>query len=154
MPLVYRTNAPEKLRPLRQHLREEYHPGDSLDYRPRILLTKTQLPIESPKTQQPAIAAVDDAPQEIQMAAKKKAKKTAVAVVAKSRPGVIATIIDCISKEKGATADEIAAVLVKAFPDRDADGMRNTVLIQANKNCTSKEIEEKRGRVYFRRGRK
>jgi hypothetical protein len=27
--------------------------------------------------------------------------------------------------------------------------MRKTVLIQANKNCTSKEIDEKRGRVYF-----
>jgi hypothetical protein len=33
-------------------------------------------------------------------------------------PGVISTIIECISKEKGATADEIVAVLVKVFPDR------------------------------------
>jgi hypothetical protein len=46
------------------------------------------------------------------------------------------------------------AVLVKAFPDREADGMRKTVLIQANKNCTSKERDEKRGLVYYRRGRK
>ncbi len=45
-------------------------------------------------------------------------------------------------------------MLVKAFPDREADGMRKTVLIQASKNCTSKETDEKRGRVYFRRGRK
>jgi hypothetical protein len=37
---------------------------------------------------------------------------------------------NCISKDKGATADEIVAVLVKAFPDREADGMRKTVLIQ------------------------
>jgi hypothetical protein len=29
-----------------------------------------------------------------------------------------------------------------------------TALIQANKNCTSKETDEKRGRVYYRRGRK
>jgi hypothetical protein len=45
-------------------------------------------------------------------------------------------------------------MLVKAFPDRDADGMRKTVLIQANRNCTSTELDEKRGRVYDRRGRK
>jgi hypothetical protein len=47
-------------------------------------------------------------------------------------------------------------VLVKAFPDREADGKRKTVLIQiqASKNCTSKERDEKRGRVYYRRGRK
>ena len=67
---------------------------------------------------------------------------------------MIATIIDCISKERGATADEMLAVLVKAFPDRKADGMRKTVLIQANKNCTSKSTDEKRGLIYHRRGRK
>jgi hypothetical protein len=43
---------------------------------------------------------------------------------------------------------------LNAFPDREANGMRKTVLIQANKNCTSKEIDEKRGRVYYRRRRK
>jgi hypothetical protein len=43
-----------------------------------------------------------------------------------SRP----SLIDRISKYKGATTDEIMAVLVKAFPDREADGMRKTVLIQ------------------------
>jgi len=32
--------------------------------------------------------------------------------------------------------------------------MRKTTLIQANKNCTSKEMDEKQGRVYCRRGRK
>jgi hypothetical protein len=46
------------------------------------------------------------------------------------------------------------AVLVKAFPDREADGMRKLVLIQASKNCTSKERDEKRVLVYYRRGRK
>jgi hypothetical protein len=30
------------------------------------------------------------------------------------------------------------------FRDREADGMRKTVLIQASKNCTSKEPNEKR----------
>jgi hypothetical protein len=40
-------------------------------------------------------------------------------------------------------------VLVKVFPDREADGMRKTVLIQASKNCTSKERDEKRGLIYY-----
>jgi hypothetical protein len=34
--------------------------------------------------------------------------------------------VDCISKEKGSTADETPAVLVKAFPDREPDSMRKT----------------------------
>jgi hypothetical protein len=32
--------------------------------------------------------------------------------------------------------------------------MRKTVLVQAGKNCTSKERDEKRGLIYYRRGRK
>jgi hypothetical protein len=43
-----------------------------------------------------------------------------------------------MSRDKGATADEMLAVLVKAFPDREADGMRKTVLIQANKTAPRK----------------
>ena len=66
-------------------------------------------------------------------------------------PGVIATVIECISKEKGSTADETLAVLVKAFPDRDPDGMRKTAIIQSNKNKTSKEAVEDRGLVYYKR---
>ena len=66
-------------------------------------------------------------------------------------PGVIATVIECISKEKGSTADETLEVLVKAFPDRDPDGMRKTAIIQSNKNKTSKEAVEDRGLVYYKR---
>jgi hypothetical protein len=93
------------------------------------------------------------------MTAKKaKAKKTATKKTAAKtdgvkKVGVIATIIEEISKAKGATADEVLAVLVKRFPDRDADGMRKTILIQAAKNCSSKDRDEARGLVYFRRGR-
>ena len=86
------------------------------------------------------------------MATKSKPKKTA-APKAKG-PGVIGTIIETISRDRGATADEMLAVLVKAFPDRKADGMRKTVLIQASKNCTSKERDEKRGLIYYRQGRR
>jgi hypothetical protein len=44
-------------------------------------------------------------------------------------------------------------VLVKKFPDRDPDGMRKTVGIQANKNASSKERDEKRGLIYYNRRR-
>ena len=69
-------------------------------------------------------------------------------------PGVIATIIETMSRDRGAAADEMLAVPVKAFPDREPDGMRKMVLIQAGKNFTSKERDEKRGLIYYRRGRK
>lgn len=91
------------------------------------------------------------------MTAKKpKAKKTVAAKTNETAkgPGVIKTIVETISRDRGATTEECLAVLVKEFPDREADGMRKTVLIQANKNCTSKERDDKRGLVYYRRGRK
>jgi hypothetical protein len=91
-------------------------------------------------TRQPHDAAADVS-QETEMATKL-TKKTS-APKAKG-PGVIATVMDTISRDKGATAEAIVAVLVKAFPDRKPDGMRKTVIIQANKNCTSKETDEKR----------
>jgi hypothetical protein len=36
-----------------------------------------------------------------------------------TRPGVIATMVSTISRAKGASIEEIVAVLVEAFPDRD-----------------------------------
>jgi hypothetical protein len=88
------------------------------------------------------------------MATRKAAKKTPKADKTAGEkkpkgPGVISTIIECISKDKGASADEIVAVLTKAFPNREPESMRKTVLIQAAKNCSSKEIHETRGRIYF-----
>jgi len=90
-----------------------------------------------------------------------KAKKTAKKSVAKksvakaangaAKPGVIATVIDCISKTKGSTVDETLAVLVKAFPDREADGMRKTAMIQSNRQKTSKEVIDGRGTVFYKR---
>jgi hypothetical protein len=66
-------------------------------------------------------------------------------------PGVIATIVECISREKGSTVDETLAVLIKAFPDRDPDGMRKTAMIQSNKQKTSKEVVDGRGTVFYKR---
>ena len=73
---------------------------------------------------------------------------------AKPKGGVIASIVEIISRERGATIDEIVAILSKKFPDRDEVGMAATARVQANANCTSKERDEKRGLVYFRRGKK
>ena len=70
------------------------------------------------------------------------------------KPGVIDTIIEVISTEKGGSIHEIVAILTKRFPDRDETGMENTARLQANKNCTSKERIDGRGLVYHRRGRK
>jgi hypothetical protein len=82
--------------------------------------------------------------------AKKPAAKKPANGAAKP-PGVIDTVIDCISKEKGSTVDETLAVLVKKFPDRDPDGMRKTAMIQSNKQRTSKEAVDDRGTVFYKR---
>jgi hypothetical protein len=149
MPLVYRHNAQETPRPPRAPSEdpEPYHPSDAIDYRPRTLRPPILLTIQSQADESPVIPRPDSGAAESQkenpMAAKKK--------VATDRPGVIATIVENISKAKGATADETLEVLTKAFPDRDPDGMRKTVLIQSAKQCTSKEKDDKRGIVYFKR---
>jgi hypothetical protein len=70
-----------------------------------------------------------------------------------AKPGVIATIIATISRDRGASKSEILKILTEKFSDREPDSMARTIGIQAPKQCTSKQDEEKRGRVYYRRGR-
>ncbi len=84
-------------------------------------------------------------------AAKKEKAVVARSISAAQAPGVIATIVNTISRAKDASIDEIVEVLVKTFPDRDADGMKATTRNQANRNCTSKERDEKRGLIYYKR---
>jgi hypothetical protein len=62
--------------------------------------------------------------------------------------GVIAEIVKCMSRAKGANVSETVEHLVKKFPDRNEEGMTTTAKIQLNKKCTSKEKDEKRGMVY------
>jgi hypothetical protein len=93
--------------------------------------------VDSP-VQQPEVAASQE--QEIDMPAKK--KKPAAA---SQGPGVIVTIVETISREKGASIEELVAVLTKKFPDREPDAMKSTCRIQVNKDCTSKDKDEKRG---------
>ena len=47
----------------------------------------------------------------------------------KPKVGVISTIIDCL-KSKPHTKDQLLAVLTKKFPDREPDGMKQTINIQ------------------------
>jgi hypothetical protein len=85
-------------------------------------------------------------------AKKAAAKKVSSTAAAKPKgPGVIETIIATISRERGATVDEVLEILKGKFPDRDPDGMRRTIGIQAPKNCTSKDDDQKRGRVFYKR---
>jgi hypothetical protein len=84
------------------------------------------------------------------MTAKK--TKTAAKTNGAAKPGVIATIIATISRDRGASKSEILKILSEKFPDRELDSMARTIGIQAPKNCTSKEDDEKRsGVVYFKR---
>jgi hypothetical protein len=67
------------------------------------------------------------------------------------RIGVIDSVLEVISKEKGGSIAEIVAVLTKRLPDRDPSGVTKTAKIQANKFANHKERDENRGLVYFRR---
>lgn len=122
--LAYRQNVPEKPRPPKPASQvEHFEPDDGLDYRPRTLR-----PIVS-VTPSPI---VPDTPRP-------------------SRPGVIAEIVEAISRDTGATVTELLVILVKKFPDRDPAGMRATAQTQATKRATHKIRDEKRGLVYYRR---
>lgn len=64
-------------------------------------------------------------------------------------PGVIATVIEIINRDKGASVEEMVEILSKKFPEREVKGMTSTIRIQANKNNKRKEKDEKRGLVYY-----
>lgn len=61
---------------------------------------------------------------------KAKAAKKATEPKAPKGPGVIATIVEVLKKGKPVTKEAILAVLVKRFPDRDADSMGKTINVQ------------------------
>jgi hypothetical protein len=73
--------------------------------------------------------------------------------VPSKKEGVIATIVGCISKDAGASRKEILAALIRKFSERDPEQMANTIGTQLSRHATSKKDDEKRGRVYFRRGK-
>ena len=60
------------------------------------------------------------------------AKKTTAKKAEKKSPGVIATIIATVQKagKKGVTKEEVVAVLVKTFPEREEKSLANTVGVQ------------------------
>jgi len=151
MVLAYRNN-PTPPKPFIQSPEPEFIPratDNYNDWRPRMLPFKRANVEAHPETDLQQ-ADVQPVSQEIIMATKKKVIRKGRVKGAKG-PGVIATIIEMISRERGASAAEVLAKLVETFPDREADGMHKTVIIQCNRNCTSKEMDEKRGRVYHKR---
>ena len=90
--------------------------------------------------------------EENNMAKKTKSKTAKKTGVKKERkPGVIAAVIDMISRDNGATIAQIVAVLVKKFPDRKEKSMTSTAKIQANKNATSKDKNASGDVVYFKK---
>jgi hypothetical protein len=179
MPLVYRTNAASSFKPPKTPEPEpndgrDHDPNWWMDYQPRHLISGGRPPnvvstldrvIETPGQDRHSPVQ----PQESFMTAKKTTKKALDAALARviakksapkkvangaaKGPGVISTIIEMISREEGASKDEILKVLVKRFPDRDPDGMGKTIIIQANRNKSSKETDDARGIVYFNRRR-
>lgn len=82
-------------------------------------------------------------------AAKKKANGARKAPPPNRGVGVIATIIETMKRDRGASVDEMVAVLSKKFPDRAADSMIKTARIQAAKNAKKKDKDDKRGLVYY-----
>jgi hypothetical protein len=56
------------------------------------------------------------------------------------------TIVGIISRETGASANEILAALTKRFPDREPDKMRNTIGTQVSRHATSKKSMKNAGR--------
>lgn len=65
-------------------------------------------------------------------------KKATKVPKAPKGPGVIATIIEVLKKGKPVTKEAILAVLVKRFPDRNAESMGKTINVQIP-NRISKE---------------
>jgi hypothetical protein len=154
--LAYRFNIPDIKPKPKAPEPEPIIDSDGIDWRPRHLISggrshnfsaKIQSPVENRGRDRNARSQ----PQEIEMAKKTAAKKVSSTGAAKA-PGVIATIIATISRDRGASKSEILKILTEKFPEREPDSMARTIGIQAPKNCTSREDDEKRGGVvYFKR---
>jgi hypothetical protein len=153
MVLAYRSN-PTPPKPFIQSPEPEFIPratDDYSDWRARTLPFK-RANVEAPSETDLQQADIRPASKEvIQMATRKKKVIRNGRKKGATGPGVIATIIEMISRDRGASAAEILAKLVENFPDREEAGMHKTIIIQCNRHCSSKEMDEKRGRVYHKR---
>lgn len=90
-----------------------------------------------------------DAEENENMAKNGKSTKTRKAKKPRA-PGVIAAIIEAMSRASGVSLEETVAILTKKFPERKTKSMTSTAKIQLSKNAKSKEKNEKRGLVYYR----
>lgn len=82
-------------------------------------------------------------------APEKPAKKGAAKAGGIKKVGVIATIVELMSRKNGASIPEIVEGLMEKFPDRDEKGMTSTARIQANKHQKSKEKDDSRGGMVY-----
>ncbi len=93
----------------------------------------------------PAVAAVDDDDEvPAKPAAEKPKGKKPESAAKNGGPGIIASIVEFLSaatEEKPINKERILAKLVKRFPDRDPDSMKNTINIQVpNRIKTDKHL--------------
>jgi hypothetical protein len=156
MPLIYRHNAASQWQPPKVEPEPDPIYADGIDWKPRNLFPNFSakiLPIVEYPGQDRHSPVQPHGDIQMAKATKKPAAKPKGSTSANKPkgPGVIETIIATISRERGASADEVLEILKGKFPDRDPDGMRRTIGIQAPKNCTSKQNDEKRGRVFYKR---
>lgn len=115
---------------------------------PRKVRTKTAS--ASPASAETVVKlpdAVDSVSKDKPMAKKRKAGSKGNGVA--RGPGVIATIVETISRASGASVAEIIEVLKKKFPERKVKAMTTTIKIQAPRNATTTEKSDKRGLVYY-----
>jgi hypothetical protein len=121
---------------------------------PNSSATASPSPSYNPDYAQLSVVAQSGSEEELDVAAKKTKSPAKKKSKTYGGVGVFDTITEMISRDKGASIKEISEALAKKFPTREPDGMKATARIQANKRCTSKERDEKRGLVfYYRRGR-
>src|SRR5437899_10106614 len=132
MVLAYRFNAPEPPRtPAIATPEEVFQPGDDQIYRARVSPVTTRTIMAYSASTQPWVVITQE--QEVML---RKSKSKTKGVGGKG-VGIIAKIIETISRDRGASIDEIVAVLSKHHPDRDEAGMAATARVQALANCTS-----------------
>lgn len=97
-----------------------------------------------PKKAAAVVADEDDEPTPAKPEKAKKKGTRPMSAGGEGKPGIIATIQECLtkaSKETPVTKDAILNKLVKRFPDRDPDAMKNTINIQVpNRMRTDKKL--------------
>ena len=81
--------------------------------------------------------------------APKPAAKKAVKAPTEKKVGIISTIIDLMSADKGATIDSMVAALSKKFSDHQPEKLRATARVQTSRQHARKEKDADGVAHYF-----